>query len=558
MNRKEIREAIFAEADWAPDESSEAVDRVNGFINRAYLQIALEAPFLVFEGTHTLFTQPDALPSDDSDTIEMVDEDPDAAGTVGNPWVFRTSLAAANPNCTEWATDRSWDGRHIEIIDADGVRHENVIQSVWKQTHQLLDHYHFSLQKPWPFEEFGTGPFEWRVFTPDYYLPSTVIEVRNARARYTDQAWSGIEMIDQAEAERRGFTEDGGDEGSSPQYMFRRDHFQLPGLNIAPESVTNTLWEESELFQWIGPEPVGEFEYCVTLAWGKRDAVQQSPGISLWSGENGAYTEDSAESTSVASKWAANRMREPLFESAPSPVVAVTVPAPTEANGGAPAVLLRVPNIEYMLGMMLTGDNNGAAFRRISASHSGWHVRFYRRRKSQDFTHYSDFGDTVLGAAIAGLGMIDIRDDFFLLAEMRVDEFNLGVFVDNGQIIPDLRHPLRDIHGYAGIRLWPPPDGRYEIELRTITRPDKLSSDQDVPRLQPDAMPLLINKVLVTLYKHLKDFTASASAAAEYEQQLKTLKNRYGNMRPASQPRYKRLARSSRVPYYVISLPRRS
>jgi len=558
MNRKEIREAIFDEADWAPDESSEAVTRVNGFINRAYIQVAMEAPFLVFEQTQRLFTQADALPAGDSDTIQMVTPDPDHIVAVQNPWVFRTTLEVGDAAATVWAVDRSWDGRKIEIIDDDGVRHQNTIQSIWNQTVDGNEYTYISLQNPWPSSVYGAGPFAWRVYTPDYYLPDNIIEVRNARVRSPDAPWDDIELIDQAEASRRGMTDDDGDSGGGiPQFMHRRDHFQLPSINTAPESVVNSLYTSNELYEWVGPEPVGEFEYCVTLAWGKRDHVLQSPGIALWYGGNDAYEEDSAESATLPTEWAKNRMREPLFESAPSPVVAITVPAPAETGDKAPAVLLRVPNIEYMLGTMLTGTSNSTAFRRISTSHSGWHVRIYRRRISADFTNYSDFETKLVGAAVAGLRMLDIRDDFYLLAEMRIDEFNAGVYIDNGTVLPDLRKPLRDIHGYAGIRLWPAPDERYEIELRTVSRPEKLASDQDVPRLQPDAMPLLINKVLVTLYKHLKDFQAAASAEAEYERQLKTLKNRYGSLRPGTLPRYRTLARSTKQPYYVMTIPRR-
>ena len=44
MNLKELRTAIFAQTDWAPSQSVEAVSRLNGFINRAYNDVCLEAP----------------------------------------------------------------------------------------------------------------------------------------------------------------------------------------------------------------------------------------------------------------------------------------------------------------------------------------------------------------------------------------------------------------------------------------------------------------------------------------------------------------------------------
>ena len=51
MNLVEIRKAMFAQADWSPNQSPEAIARVDGFINRAYNQLSLEAPYLFFEDT---------------------------------------------------------------------------------------------------------------------------------------------------------------------------------------------------------------------------------------------------------------------------------------------------------------------------------------------------------------------------------------------------------------------------------------------------------------------------------------------------------------------------
>lgn len=557
MNRKEIREAIFDETDWAPDESQEAVDRVNGFINRAYQQLSLEAPFLVFESQHKLFTQEDAVPFDDGDTVELISNDPSHVLPVENPWVFRTTRIVGDASATPWKVDRSWDGRMIDITDADGTIHQNVIQSVWEQVLDGDTYVLFSVQKPWPWPELGTGPFKWRVYTRDYYLPDDVIEVRGAKVRSPDTIYDDIKIVDQADAERRGMVDDSGTMGAGlPQYMFRRSHMQIPSLNTAPQNIVNALYDELETFEWVGPEPVGSFEYCVTLAWGKRDYSQTSPGVPFWATAGAAYEESSAETQTVYTEWAKNRVREPLFESAPSPVVAAEVEPPPELNMPIPAILLAMPNIEYMLGTMLTGTSNNAAFRRINASHSGWHIRIYRRRLTADFTNYSGFGQKTVGAAITGLRRMDIKDDFFLLAEMRVDEFNEGVFIDNGTIIPDYRRPLRDIHGYAGVRLWPAPDARYEVELRVVQRPTKLASDHDVPRLQPEAIQLLINKTLITVYQHLRDPQSSAKASMEYDAMLKTLKNRYGSLRPQNQPRYRGVARAVRQPYYVMSIPR--
>ena len=42
MNLKDLRTAIFSQTDWAPTQSTEAITRLNGFINRAYNDVCLE------------------------------------------------------------------------------------------------------------------------------------------------------------------------------------------------------------------------------------------------------------------------------------------------------------------------------------------------------------------------------------------------------------------------------------------------------------------------------------------------------------------------------------
>ena len=72
MNLAEIRDAMFAQADWSPEQSPEATKRITGFINRAYNQIAREAPYLFFEDTLKATTEPDVKSLSDYDTIRAL------------------------------------------------------------------------------------------------------------------------------------------------------------------------------------------------------------------------------------------------------------------------------------------------------------------------------------------------------------------------------------------------------------------------------------------------------------------------------------------------------
>jgi len=121
---------MYAQADWGPKTSPAADERMNKFINRAYNLISLEAPFLFFEDIVRFATEPDAIAVTDTDTITFA-TNPDAAVPFPNSWVvFQTNAGAASQ--LDWPTDRTWDGRVIEIQDNDGNWHRNIIRTVWQ------------------------------------------------------------------------------------------------------------------------------------------------------------------------------------------------------------------------------------------------------------------------------------------------------------------------------------------------------------------------------------------------------------------------------------------
>jgi hypothetical protein len=179
MNLKEIRDAMFAQADWAPTQSSEATSRVNSFINRAYNVLALEAPFLFFESKVHLATEPDVASlagkesANLSDTVRLAGANTLPGGpTTRDPWTWRTTYtsgdAVANyPGLFNvWKFDRSWDGRRIEITTADGTKIRNQIRSVWKNASD--NYYYFTLVTPWDIGTYGQGDFKYRIYTDAY------------------------------------------------------------------------------------------------------------------------------------------------------------------------------------------------------------------------------------------------------------------------------------------------------------------------------------------------------------------------------------------------------
>jgi hypothetical protein len=623
---------MYAQADYGPKNSKGSDERMTKFINRAYNLIALEAPFLFFEDILRFATQPDVI-ADGNNTVSfapditwdalgnpMFPKGATGADLIANPWVIKQNPATGGGTLIDWPTDRSWDGRVIEIRDNDGNWHRNIIRTVWDLNYpeaQLVPGQQprttpatgkvLSLWIPWDTNEYGDGPFEYRIYTSEYAIPDDIITVHSMRLWKTNNSWP-LQVLGQEDAERQNLLDQHTDLAKGiPRVVFRRQHKQIQGPSVAPlAALANTVdlgeydnqpGSITKYPRWKGPEPAGQFEYVITYTWGKRDIWFRNQGLSLWNDnpydwQNPQYgvSETSAEWTDAQGRKGAanrsqagrNRFREPLYESAPSPVSATvtTVNAADSGQGvisaGGPAVVLTLPNIQYMQGFMMLGTgpfaagSNGAfvgnipplvneGFVRVSSRLSGWHVRIYRRRITADFTDYEILhtgtpspGVVEPGQWVEGLKRLDIPNTFFLLAEVNVDWDNQGIFVDDGAILPDYHRRLRDTHGYQTVGLYPVPNDRYELEVRCVRRPRELEDDQDVPLIHAEACDLLVDRALQLLYETEGNINMMSLAKGRYERNLRTLSKRYGDLRSAQVPMLKRLSRAT--PGYRTSI----
>ncbi len=569
MNLKDIRNALFSQTDWAPTQSPEAVTRVNDFINRAYNDVCLEAPFLFFESQVKFATQVDAVPKIPADTISVsvLDSTAPMETAAENPWVFEQNVDIGTAGAIVWATDRSWDGRMLEIEVTDPttnrtVTYRNTIRSVWKKA--LVGgafRYRLSVVTPWPYQKMGKGPFKYRIYSDNYYLPDDVVQVKSMRLWHQNRNWP-LDVIGQEDAERYSFADSPRVVSHGlPRTIFRREHKQIQGPAVAPDV---TLAPNSQLYRWIGPEPAGTFEYVITYCWGKRDTQFRNPTMGYHLGYADTWENDQegfeGALTDVGQpiKSSQNRFREPLWESAPSPVsVQVVVPPPIGAGVAGPSVQIVLPNIEYMQGFLMTGTQNSntglQAFARQNLRESGWHVRIYRRRVTANFANYnllqtippSAPGREDGGAEVTGLQKLDLPTAFFLLAEFRIDDTNEGVFFDNGRIVPDYHRRLRDTHGYQAIKMYPYPDQRYEVDVRCVRRPPKLVDNQDAPLVHAEAIDLIIHRALMFLYENMGNPQMSQLAKGRYDENLLTLSKRYGDLRPPQVPVLRRFSRAN-------------
>lgn len=563
MNLKEIRNAMFAQSDWAPSQSAEAITRSNEFINRAYSQLMLEAPFLFFESEVHLATEPDAASLSDNDTILLLGDNvlpTTTPTTTKDPWTWTTSYTkaeaeVAGSNRTIWKYDRSWDGREIEII-CDGVSYRNQIRTVWLNS--STGKYEFTLVRPWDWAGLGTGAtnaFKFRIYTDAYALPDDVVEVRSTRL-FEKSLYRPLEVIGQKEAEDLCLVGKRSEIASGiPRTIFRRRHIQIDGPSVAPEVSLATAVNQSTgalANQWKGPEPPGEFEYVITYTWGKRDIEFRNSGLALWRGyasdfSNENQTFEKTPSAGGVFDPAANRYREPRYESSPSPTsskIAVVEQSSQYTGTKYPAVKLTLPNIEYALGFLGEVTASGVQTRK-SLHQSGIHVRIYRRRKSATFDNY-DSADTstTLPQYVSGLKKLDTPTAFFLLAETRIDEVNNGIFYDNGEIIPDYSRRLRDTHGYQTFACYPRPDKRYVLDIRCLRRPSKLVDDEDAPLIHAEATNVLIQRAMILLYENMGEMAKAQYCDLRYQQELQTLSKRYGDLRPPATPVMRRLTRA--------------
>lgn len=489
---------MFSQADWAPKQSQDAIDRANRFINRAYSQIAQEAPFLFFESRLGFATQADDTP----DTAAIQDLNPaSAADTVSrvplDAWVLQRDLPTTTGGLTPWDITGTSRGRMLLVTDPNGVQHRRRIRDIWTDTNVQ----YITLYRPW--NNLTDTLMDWRIYTEDYYLPDDVQEVTSLKLFENNQAWP-LEILGQLEAENLSFADTPSQIAQgTPRAAFRRPHKQIESPTSAPvPSITGA---------WVGPEPAGEFEYLYTYCWGYRDGDFRDFG------PEGPYS--AAQATPAR--------REPLWESGPSPIAAATA-LNDDTNG---RVLVGLPDIDYMQGFGRTGDRRH--------HHSGWRKRIYRRRITINEAGYAGLAFTLPGALNQ-----ETPDAFYLIGD--IDGFNT-TFFDDGSILPDYHRRLREINGYQALRMYPRPNRRYVVDIRCIRRPPALKDDSDAPLVHSDAMSLVLYRAIAALYEAQGNIDLADRSLIRYKDLLFTLTKRYGDLRYPGQLLMKKPARAGKI-----------
>ena len=493
-NLKGLRDAVFKQLDWAPSNTTEAKARVDEFLDRAYMRLVQDAPWLFFEDEIRWAVHPDRDPASDTDLLRV-------ATINGNKdaWTLETELTIGDPNALVWETDREWDARYLllKVPDSDPLADEEWhlvrIREVFTDDTQAPFRVYITLEKPWR-NTTDTG-IQFKVVSDEFTLPDDIVELKNAALMEDNTGYPyPLKVIGQTQAEFSTFPNNRRLQASGfPRVMYRREH-QAP---LKPPTTAPVGVDNNDLVPWVGPEPQGQFEYLITYAWGKQEIWSHSPGPE-----------------SQARLFASKERYEPYYESSPSPVSAVL----DSSAQGLGITLTTLPNIDFALGF---DDANTARYH-----HTGIKKRIYRRRlTSTDPTH-------------------EVTDDYYYLDEV---DGSTTFYVDNGSITPDYKRPFREIHGYSTFRLYPRPERRFELTLRVVRQPHPLMDDTDVPLVHRDGIECILFRAMAYLYEAQGEAGMSDRALRQYTEALFALGKRYGDLRSSNRLRRRKPARVSRT-----------
>jgi len=475
MNKGDIRTRVLEQVDWQPDQSTSFKDKIDQMINRAYNHLALEAPFLFFEDQCRIITEPDV--TNGTSTGDLL-----ARHATDTRLLYRvvTDAHLADGSATTWKFDGTWDGRMIEITRTDGTTYRRRIRELLRADDGDPEVHYIVLDQPWDLGDVLSAVLTYRIFTPEYELPADVVELRSARI-YGDTHYD-LEVRNQYDMERYDYVDYQGTQQGRPTALFRGRHHQIDAPMV-PAQIKLTDENQTSL-AWQGPDNPGTFDYCFTYVWGKRDSELQAP----------------------------NSLFEPKWESAPSPI------SPEVTAGAATSILLTFPFIDQGLDdyYYQTGTTPSGVAKRPREQGSGIRIRIYVRRHTND--NIDKIPNHPMNDGV-----------FYLLTEIDggADD-GLVQYTHNGNIMPEYRRRLSETHGYQTIRLHPMPDARYEIDCRSLRKPQKLINDQDAPRIHVEAVEVLIQKTLGMV--HLMEGAAdlATDSEARYQSMLQTLTKRYG------------------------------
>ena len=495
-NLKGLRNAIFRQLDWSPSQTVEAKERVDEFIDRSYMRLCQDAPFLFFEDEMRWAVHPDQEPASSTDMLRVATTPAIAPVRAPDAWTLETQLLVGDPNALVWETDRKWDARYLllKVPNPEPLATEewHLIRIREVFTVPVLGggtRVQITLETPWT--NLTDTDIEFKVVSDEFTLPDDVVELKSASLMEDNTGYPyPLTVIGQTQAEFATFPNNRKLQSAGfPRVMYRREH-QAP---LKPPTYAPEASIVQENLPWVGPEPQGTFEYLITYVWGRQEVWSHSPG-----------PDTQTQTLAVADRF------EPYYESSPSPVSDVYGSLTT------PTILLdNLPNIDFALGF---DDSSVVRYRK-----TGIKKRIYRRRLTSASTSQ------------------EYPNVFYYLDEV---DGHVTTYADNGSITPDRNRPFREIHGYSTFRLYPRPQRRFEMVLRVIRRPMPLYDETDVPKVHRDGIECILFRAMAYLYEAQGEASMSDRALRQYTEALFALGKRYADLRPPNRLRRRRVARA--------------
>lgn len=401
---------------------------------------------------------PEALEPDTEVAFLFSDRTHTSMGRLLNPttddYVLSLGLDTL-PNATAPAIDGTWDGQmHVEVTRASGQVLRFRCREFWLEaTGAYKDHYLVSLERPYPFPADASLTF--RFHQPHFFTRDDVTRVLDARVYDSNRTL--LTVLPEKFIHLTGLSDYQGNLTGTPGHLHRSSRWKIIAPSLAPAAVL-----DGKEGQWSTTmEPPGTFTYRYTYVWGKRPEEWLAPG----------------------------GVNDPVWESAPSPAsAAVTIPTlPSDA------VVLTLVNVDWTINF----DPSPAEVRN---DRSGLRKRIYRARTAQ-YDGVNNVDD------------IEYDGVYYLLAEVSGTDI---AYVDDGTTIPDRERRLPESHGYWCWVTVPHPDQDYELDLRVLRRPQSLSSDADVPSINPEFEPMFLELCLHYLHKMDRKPQEATEAEARY------------------------------------------
>lgn len=345
-----------------------------------------------------------------------------------------TKVNGALLDNADWhpTVDGTWDALmwlEIEIVvtNPDGTTRTTYERRQtlewWTATDNDGVHWYVTIDRPWRNTTDTTLVF--RIIQPWFFMPSAYQGAYHPKAgRVIDTGSYNVTELSFSDADTTIYEPYPSSSSGIPHTIWRDKTYIEQAFSTAPTAASFNS-------AWLGPVQEGAFKFYATVVWGRTGQSWQD---------------------------APNRIRDPIFESAPSPVSAEFTHTATPGL----AIRITVPNPDQMRGFSVSST--------LRYKRSGRRVRIYVART---------------GLRTAGLGTynnVEADGVPYLLDEIEAyDASPASTYTWTGSVIPEYTRRL-PFHSttQVGYRVYPLADSEYQLDLRCKCAPPELAAPGDV------------------------------------------------------------------------------